>query len=588
MSFARQLSLFGAIAITAASCHLITIGDRKLADEAAGGAVAAGGAGGVGGQGGQGGSVVVPTDRADVLFVVDNSRGTGFKQRLLAQTIPYFLGQLEQQGLRDVHFGVITTSLGTAGADNCLSMPIENDRAHLIDRREGGGTVSTYDNLSFLAWDPEGRKTPPGDSMVTDVVPNLRDIIEGAAVTGCGFEQPLEAWYRFLIDPAPYASVEVMNLEAQPTGLDQAVLNQREAFLRPDSLLAIVMLTDEDDCSIKVGGSNFLMASTFDPTAMGTTILRLPRPRAKCAMDPNDPCCKSCQEEPGNCPTDTTCGGSLNAIEDNINLRCWDQKRRFGVDFLYPIERYVDALNEPQLADPDGALFDNPIFTDLDLTDDITAVRSPGLVRMAAIVGVPWQDIARDSATPSPALEQGFQNAQELVSRGTWDMILGDPSCYHTDPANCLPSDPLMRQSDQPRSGTHPITGDTVSQSSQNPISGNERAIANRDDLQYACVFDLENIINCSTTNDPDVVCPCDASSDNPICHDGAGFTDVRRRDYAYPAPRILQVLKGIGSQGVLGSICADNIDVPGSSTYAFRPSFDALVESMAPAIDGN
>ena len=32
------------------------------------------------------------------------------------------------------------------------------------------------------------------------------------------------------------------------------ILSQRNDFLRPDSLLAIMMLTDENDCSVRVPG----------------------------------------------------------------------------------------------------------------------------------------------------------------------------------------------------------------------------------------------------------------------------------------------------------------------------------------------
>jgi hypothetical protein len=36
--------------------------------------------------------------------------------------------------------------------------------------------------------------------------------------------------------------------------VDEVLLARRAAFLRPDSLVAIVMLTDENDCSMVPGG----------------------------------------------------------------------------------------------------------------------------------------------------------------------------------------------------------------------------------------------------------------------------------------------------------------------------------------------
>ena len=50
---------------------------------------------------------------------------------------------------------------------------------------------------------------------------------------------------------------------------------------------------------------------------------------------------------------------------------------------------------------------------------------------VAYIVGVPWQDIARDSHD----LTKGFKNATELAAKDkaghtTWDYIIGDPANY--------------------------------------------------------------------------------------------------------------------------------------------------------------
>ena len=57
-----------------------------------------------------------------------------------------------------------------------------------------------------------------------------------------------------------------------------------------------------------------------------------------CAANPDDACCTSCAAAtPPGCADDPTCDGStLDAETDPANLRCWDQKRRFGIDFSYP------------------------------------------------------------------------------------------------------------------------------------------------------------------------------------------------------------------------------------------------------------
>ena len=40
----------------------------------------------------------------------------------------------------------------------------------------------------------------------------------------------------------------------------------------------------------------------------------------------------------------------------------------------------------------------HPLFLDLNTADDNSAVRNPGLVFVAGLIGVPWQDIATPSS----------------------------------------------------------------------------------------------------------------------------------------------------------------------------------------------
>src|SRR5688500_19235150 len=89
--------------------------------------------------------------------------------------------------------------------------------------------------------------------VAADVAALSADFSEHVAAvgeTGCGFEAPLEAWYRFLVDPSPPIDVvKGAGNVAATTGVDTAILQQRAEFLRPTSLVAIVVLTDENDCS---------------------------------------------------------------------------------------------------------------------------------------------------------------------------------------------------------------------------------------------------------------------------------------------------------------------------------------------------
>jgi hypothetical protein len=587
------------------------------------------GAGGGGGSGGgAGGDEPARAERMDLLLVIDNSRSMTDKQQVLGLAIgslirslvnPLCLDELgrplAQQPLTpddecpaksarpfepivDLHIGVITTSLGGHGADACSSGALgENDHGWLLTRAPTGGQVPTYQELGFLAWDPKKQFDPPGLLDADVLTSQLESLLLGAGQSGCGFEATFESWYRFLVDPDPYQSIEVQGGQALLVGTDEKVLAQRADFLRPDSLLAIVSLSDENDCSIRDGGAYFAAGQIL--VSGGGELYHLPRPRAACAVDPNDPCCRSCGQPPGPGCSDAAdqCDGALTDLEDNVNLRCFDQKRRFGLDFLYPIDRYVEGLSSPQIADRNGDVVQNPIFSDLQSSGAIGKERDPRLVVLASLVGVPWQDIARrtngkpDLLTGNDAAGRpvgGFKTAAELGQDDTWSLILGVPSQYHTN-LSSLPMDHLMIESVEPRSGVHPITGDPIAPPGAapdaNPINGHEYTIPLRDDLQYACIFPLLVPRDCSNPNE--VSCDCEnPANDSPLCQNEQGtFTTTQYRAKAYPGLRHLQLAKALGEQAVVGSICPAQLVYPNATDFAYVPLVRTLVESITPRL---
>ncbi|MBW2522704.1 MAG: hypothetical protein JRI23_00950, partial [Deltaproteobacteria bacterium] len=568
------------------------------------------------------------TSRVDLLLTIDNSRSMADKQAILGSAVPALIGSLtnppcvDEEGMpaqdqptgpssacpsdttrifppvTDLHLGVISTSIGDHGGDVCPTLPppsANDDQARLIARSPGGGSVATYDDLGFLAWDPDGELTPPGETSAQALTDDLRTMVLGAGQQGCGYEAPLESWYRFLIDPDPYLTIEEDAGRAVMSGTDSTILQQRRDFLRPDSLVIIMMLSDENDCSIRDGSQYFYAAKS--QTSAGQ--YHLPRAQITCESDPNDPCCRSCGQTDDGCPPKgAECDGSHDVLSDSFNLRCYDQKRRFGIDFLQPIDRYVDGLTSHTVADREGNVVGNPLFSDLDPNDDISSVRSPQFVILASIQGVPWQDIARRTSEGEPDLRQGrdaqgrrvggFQSAAELSANDTWDLILGDPTYYHTQ-SSARPQDPLMRESVDPRSGTNPITGDSLAPpgaaTMANPINGHEYTIDQRNDLQYACIFELPQPRDCTA---PGVVaCDCpDAVNDNPLCqNDQNQFGTTQYRAKAYPGIRQLELLKQLGARAALGSICPAQLDDASRPDFGYVPSIRALVEAIRPRL---
>jgi hypothetical protein len=578
-----------------------------------GSSVIGGGTGGSGttSSGGTTGSGVVnetKVNKVDIVVSVDNSRSMADKQQVLALALSDLVQSLtnplcvDGQGhpaasqpassvdpcpagstrefapIFDIHVGIISSSLGGHGGDACSVTndvqscpggpnPSNNDAGHLLSRVDacGGTSVDTYQANGFLAWDPTSKLMPPGDSDAAEFTSKFRTMVLGVGQVGCGYESQMESWYRFLADPEPYKDITLQAGVATPAGLDTVLLQQRATFLRPDSLLAILVLSDEDDCSIKEFGQFYFADQQQNPQD-NKKKFHLPRARQECATNPNDPCCMSCGQTAGACPPDPTCASNptLSDAEDDINLRCFDQKRRFGIDFLYPIDRYTQALTSATIADRSGNMVPNPIFTDLDPSDGVTAVRDPGLVVIAGIVGVPWQDIARDPAD----LTHGFKSAEELAlpvagAANAWDIILGNPANY------VPPTDQHMVASIQPRPG---LPGPT-SAPGADPINGHEYTIANND-LQYACVFDLPEPRDCSVQGVNG--CDCNQGTDNPLCDPTTQTLQVRAK--AYPGQRELSVLKSVGTQGVVTSICPSQIADPTRADYAYRPAVAALV----------
>ncbi|WP_437730856.1 hypothetical protein [Sorangium sp. So ce1335] len=578
-------------------------------------------------------------DKIDLLLTIDNSASMKDKQDILALAVPDLVERLvnprcidpldplrsstptspsepcqsgmerEFEPVLDIHIGIISTSIGAHGANACPTTThfSNNDRGHLVARsHEDDNNVEdndppTYNQKGFLAWDPEQKLNPAGESILDDrqgggLVPTLTNMVKGVGDAGCGFESQLESWYRFLVDPAPYETIELVDEQAVRRGIDTKLLEQRKAFLRPDSLLAIIMLSDENDCSIREGGRTYLAAQPS----------RLYRPRKECAeKGPDDPCCKSCSVDRGECPVDETCGtGAIELLtveEDPPNLRCWDQKRRFGADLLYPIRRYTQALTEPRIEDHEGHLVDNPIFSDLDPTDELKTVRTPELVFFAGLVGVPWQDIARQNDAGQPDLlggkdkdgnpVGGFKSAEELSAQiagfaSTWDIILGDPKTRRP------PADPHMIESPVPREGENPITGTRIagpdSPDDANVINGHEwNPKPDFGDLQFACVFPLrESVTNgdCNKAEDP-------ADRNSPLCEDRPDGTDsnIQLKAKAYPGLRQLQLIRDLGEQGIVGSVCPAQTKNagPGDSDFGYRPAIGAIVDRLKTRLGG-
>jgi hypothetical protein len=580
-------------------------------------------------------------DKIDLLFVIDNSPSMAEKQRLLREAVPTLLRRfitpacvgengpgldrsqegscppgtrLEFPPVRDIHVGIVSSSLGDmGGGDACPSGESElDDKAYLLGTPGLRNVpLETWNHLGFLVWDPDGaegrpRHDPGGISDPDGLVESFGDQISAVGDDGCAYEASLEAWYRFLVDPEPPAFVDrsetasgsEVTLAGPP---DATILAQRRAFLRPDSLVAIVLLSDENDCSILDYGQGYLVGKHDGA-------FTLPRSTSRCEHDPNSPCCFSCDvasaDVPSGCsrPTeDVGCGlGPFSASEDPPGLRCFAQRRRFGVDLLQPIVRYVQGLTQPKIFDTRrGDLNSDGRFDAADAVDNPLLVSEDGyrrdrrLVFLAGILGVPWPDLA-DQESWADARRLRFLSYDGLELEGRWDWILGQIGGPPRDGLMYETTDDRTRIATLPQK--HPagaVGGSLVPASStarpgdagSNPINGRERETAGAPELQAACIFPLAEPIDCE--GDASCACGGDDAGGNPLC-DGSTQTHVQ----AFPATRQLEVLRGVGrvtGNAVVTSVCP-KVTEPDASpasdpNYGYNPASHAIVDRMAPLL---
>jgi hypothetical protein len=293
--------------------------------------------------------------------------------------------------------------------------------------------------------------------------------------------------------------------------------------------------------------------------------------------------------------SDSECakGNTLGATEDDLNLRCMNQKARFGFDLLYPVQRYIDGLTAAWVPRrSNGALVANPIYE----SKDGTAPRSPEQVLLLGIVGVPWQDVSDADSLSNPGLK--FLSEDGPLSAERWDIILGDPTASPPVP----PLDPFMIETSVDRTTivglpqANPVVRSEklIASTSQDPqanhINGHEQVNMGARDLQYACTFPLPTPISCDQALfDADGACDCftdDLPFNRPLCQPPGGGAATISQTFgkAYPGLRELAVLKGIGGHGIVASTCPKTADLT-SDSYGYRPAMDALAGRVAKQI---
>jgi hypothetical protein len=157
--------------------------------------------------------------KLDILFVVDDSNSMEREQLEITENFRRMIDVLETipGGLPDLHIGVITTNVGAG--DAC---PTPSYGPGVL--RDRGATDCPMLTTNYIEdIDGAGGRTRNYTGTLDDAFACVGE----QGIGGCGFEQPLEA-IRLALSPGNTSN---------------------EGFLRDDATLAVVILSDEDDCS---------------------------------------------------------------------------------------------------------------------------------------------------------------------------------------------------------------------------------------------------------------------------------------------------------------------------------------------------
>jgi hypothetical protein len=188
----------------------------------------------------------------DVALMVDSSASMAEEQAALAAQLPRFAralasGDVDEDGVQDfpalesIRLGVVSSDMGSGGfwVPTCANGTFGSDLGDDGILRTSAGDDLAGCAAHYPAFAEIGADSDPAahDAFVAHV-----GCVATVGTGGCGFEQQLEAVLK-AITP----STAPMTFHAGTTGHADGA---NAGFLRDDSILALVLLTDEDDCSL--------------------------------------------------------------------------------------------------------------------------------------------------------------------------------------------------------------------------------------------------------------------------------------------------------------------------------------------------
>jgi hypothetical protein len=194
-------------------------------------------------------------NKVDLLFMIDNSPSMAPKQQELQNRFPQLIKILDDFAAKgnpaSYHIGVVNSDLGSGpftlnngqchpGGDNG-ALQITAKTSSIGPPPTQCSTFGLSGGVKYIDYNQiTGTNNINGGLSVPDAFTCMATVGDG----GCGFEHQMESVYRALHDPIP----------------DNA------GFLRSDAILAVVYVTDEDDCSATP------TSDLFDPSTNGVSM----------------------------------------------------------------------------------------------------------------------------------------------------------------------------------------------------------------------------------------------------------------------------------------------------------------------------
>jgi len=177
-------------------------------------------------------SALVANRNLDILFMVDNSSSMRLSQANLDTNFPMFMDVLKSLpgGLPNIHVAVVSSDMGAGDGSIAGCSASGGDNGIFQYTPRGTCTATTLQTGATYISNVGG----VANYTATDIS-TVFSCIAALGESGCGFEHQFASILRAL-------------------GADgQAAPLENQGFLRSDALLAIVMITNEDDCSARAG-----------------------------------------------------------------------------------------------------------------------------------------------------------------------------------------------------------------------------------------------------------------------------------------------------------------------------------------------